>query len=218
MTDTKTREAAVVWVVEDNDRFRKQLVTLLNMSTEFRCEEVFRAAEPALTLLQDGSPPDLILMDIGLPGIDGVEGVRRVKAIAPAVQVVILTVFDDNENVVRAIAAGASGYLHKSSSLEEIISALGTILDGGAPINPQLARKMLEYFSAVTAPAGDYHLTVREKEILTSLVEDLSQKQIADRLCISAHTVNMHLRNIYGKLQVQSKAGAVAKVLKERLL
>jgi DNA-binding NarL/FixJ family response regulator len=213
-----TIDPASVWVVEDNDGFRRQLVTLLNLSAEFLCEHDFRAAEPALTFLEENSPPDLILMDIGLPGISGIEAVRRVKAMAPAVQVVILTVFDDNENVLHAIAAGASGYLHKSSSLEEIITALKTILAGGAPINPQIARKMLEFFAAIATPAGDYHLTLREKEILNSLVEDLSQKQIADRLSISTHTVNMHLRNIYGKLQVQSKAGAVAKVLKERLL
>ena len=213
-----TTEPASVWVVEDNDGFRRQLAALLNLTTEFRCEHEFRAAEPALTLLQEGSLPDMILMDIGLPGIDGIEGVRRAKAQAPAVPVVILTVFDDNENVLHALAAGASGYLHKSSSLEEIITALKTILAGGAPINPQIARKMLEFFATKTTPAGDYHLTVREKEILNSLVDDLSQKQIADRLSISPHTVNMHLRNIYGKLQVQSKAGAVAKVLKERLL
>ena len=207
-----------VWIVEDNEQFRKQLRRVLNSSAVFQCDNDFRTCEPMLELLRESSPPDLVLMDIGLPGMNGIDGIRHIKAIAPTTEVVVLTVFDDSENVVRAIAAGATGYLHKSSSMDSIIDSLKSILVGGAPINPHIARKVLELFATASVPREDYGLTRREKEILSLLVEDIPLKQVADKLCISIHTVNMHLRNTYGKLQVQSRSGAVAKALKEHLL
>jgi DNA-binding NarL/FixJ family response regulator len=207
-----------VWIVEDNDQFRKQLKRILNSSGVFLCEGDFRTCEPMLELVRESSPPDLVLMDIGLPGMNGIEGIRRIKAIAPSTEVVVLTVFDDNENVVHAIAAGAVGYLHKSSSMETIVESLKSILVGGAPINPHIARKVLELFASSSLPKEDYGLTRREKQILSLLIEDIPLKQVADRLSVSIHTVNMHLRNTYGKLQVQSRSGAVAKALKEHLL
>lgn len=207
-----------VWIVEDNEQFRKQLRRILNSTEVFACENDFRTCEPMLELIRETSPPDLILMDIGLPGMNGIDGIRHIKALAPTTEVVVLTVFDDSENVVHAIASGASGYLHKSASMETIVESLKSILVGGAPINPHIARKVLELFATSTAPREDYGLTRREKEILSLLVEDIPLKQIADKLSVSIHTVNMHLRNTYGKLQVQSRSGAVAKALKEHLL
>lgn len=207
-----------VWIVEDNEAFRKQLRRVLNASGVFVSENDFRTCEPLLEVIRESSPPDLVLMDIGLPGMDGIEGIRHIKALAPATEVVVLTVFDDNENVVQAIAAGAVGYLHKSSSMEAIVDSLKSILVGGAPINPHIARKLLELFATSNAPKENYGLTRREKEILSLLVEDIPLKQVADRLSVSIHTVNMHLRNTYGKLQVQSRSGAVAKALREHLL
>ena len=207
-----------VWVVEDNEEFGRQLAGLLNLSDTFSCEHVFTACEPALGLLHNDELPDLILMDIGLPGMNGIEGVREIKAVAPSVEVVILTVFEDSEKVFQAISAGASGYLHKSATLETIVESLKSILAGGAPINPQIARRMLEMFAQFSAPHGNYHLSPREKEILRLLVDGLTKKDIADRLFLSFHTIDNHLRNMYGKLQVQSRSGAVAKALKERLL
>ena len=207
-----------VWLVEDNSQFRRQLKDMLNQSVEFECRADFHSCEPLLDLLGDSSPPDLILMDIGLPGMNGIEGIGRIKAIAPTTEVVVLTVFDDNENIVHAIAAGASGYLHKSSTLETVVESLKSILIGGAPINPTIARKVLKLFSSTSASKDQYSLTRREMEILSLLIEDIPLKQVADRLTVSIHTVNMHLRNIYSKLQVQSRSGAVAKALKEHLL
>ncbi len=207
-----------IWIVEDNAEFRRQLSRMLNSSAEFHCEKDFRTCELLLDSLRDDSPPDLVLMDIGLPGMSGIEGIARIKALSPSTEVVVLTVFDDNENLLRAIAAGATGYLHKSSTLEAIVELLKSVLVGGAPINPTIAKKLLALFASTTAPRDLYSLTRREKEILSLLVEDIPLKQVADRLSVSIHTVNMHLRNIYGKLQVQSRSGAVAKALKERLL
>jgi DNA-binding NarL/FixJ family response regulator len=211
-------ERLVIWIVEDDDHFGKQLSELINLSSMFVCEKVFRACEPMLESLSEDVPPDILLMDIGLPGMSGIEGVRKAKTIAPAVQVVILTVFADTENIVQSISAGASGYLHKGSSLETIVESLKSILAGGAPINPQIAKTILEVFAHLSPPTNDYGLTPREKEVLTLLIDGLPKKQIADRLFVTFHTIDKHLRNIYGKLQVQSRSSAVAKVLKEHIL
>jgi DNA-binding NarL/FixJ family response regulator len=211
-------ESPAIWIVEDDERYGNQLAHLIRLSGMFACENVFQTCESALKSLHDDIPPDVILMDIGLPGMNGIEGVKLVKEIAPAVQVVMLTVFEDTDNIVRAIGAGAIGYLHKGSSLETVVDLLKSVLSGGAPINPHIARKVLEVFSSASHPHNEYGLTAREKQVLTLLVEGLAMKQIADRLFVSFHTIDKHLRNIYGKLQVQSRTGAVAKVLKEHLL
>jgi DNA-binding NarL/FixJ family response regulator len=211
-------ERRAVWIVEDNAEFRKQLKSVLTLSAEFSCEHDFRHCEDVLELLATDSPPDIVLMDIGMPGMNGIECTRKIKMVSPSTEVVILTVFDDNENLVRAIASGASGYLHKSATLEEIVGSLKSILVGGAPINPSIARKLLSLFGSSSGSRQEYNLTRREKEILTLLVEDIPLKQVADRVSVSIHTVNMHLRNIYAKLRVQSRSGAVAKALKEGLL
>ncbi len=213
-----TGERLTLWIVEDDEQFGKQLSELINLSTVFVCEKVFRACEPMLEALQSDIPADIVLMDIRLPGMDGIEGIRRVKSIVPATEVVVLTVFADTDNIVRAIGAGASGYLHKASSLETIVDALKSIHAGGAPINPQIAKTILQVFAQGATAQTDYGLTPREREVLALLVDGLPKKQIADRLFVTFHTIDKHLRNIYGKLQVQSRSGAIAKVLKEHLL
>jgi DNA-binding NarL/FixJ family response regulator len=207
-----------VWVVEDNDGFRNELVRLLDGSDVFHCGHDFASCEPALGLLRSGELPDLILMDIGLPGMDGIEGIRVAKEISPSVKVVMLTVFEDADNIMRAIAAGASGYLHKSAPIASAIESLKSILAGGAPMSPQIARKMLEVFAEKTSPSADYSLTPREREILRLLVDGLTKKEIADKIFLSFHTIDNHLRNIYTKLHVQSRSSAVSKALTERLL
>lgn len=211
-------DPCTVWIVEDDERFGGELSKLINLSSGFTAERVFANCEDALARLEEDIPPDILLMDIGLPGMSGIEGIRRVKAIAPATRVVMLTVFENADNIIRAIGAGASGYLHKGSSLDDIVESLKSILTGGAPINPQIARKMLDMFARVAAPPTDYGLTVREKEVLGLLVDGLAKKQIADKLFVSFNTVDKHVRNIYDKLQVQTRSGVVAKVLRERLL
>ncbi len=211
-------ERRVVWVVEDDDRFGRQLAHLVGLSGSFICERVLSTCEEALGRLEDDIPPDILLMDIGLPGMSGIEGIRRVKAITPSTQVVMLTVFEDTDTIIRAIGAGASGYLHKGSSMDEIVDLLKTTAHGGAPINPQIARKILDVFARLAAPPADSGLTAREKQVLSLLVDGLVEKQIAEKLFVSFNTVDKHVRNIYTKLQVQTRAGVVAKVLKERLL
>ncbi len=210
--------ALSVWIVEDNAAFRATIADLIRQTPALRFEHAFSSCEEALKELENSDFPDVILMDIGLPGMNGIEGVRRVKAISPETRVVMLTVFDENDMIFQAICAGASGYLLKSESTEKIVSALQEVLNGGAPMNAQIAAKVLNMFSRLAAPKGNYGLTSREREILQCLVDGLAKKQIADKLFLSFHTIDMHMRGIYTKLQVHSRSGAVAKALKENLL
>jgi DNA-binding NarL/FixJ family response regulator len=157
-------------------------------------------------------------MDIGLPGMSGIEGVRKLKAVSPETRVIMLTVFDENDTVFQAICAGASGYLLKSEPMDKILTSLQEVLHGGAPMNAQIARKVIDMFSRIAVPKGDYRLTPRELTILQGLVDGLSKKQIAEKLFLSYHTIDMQMRGIYSKLQVHSRSGAVAKAWKENLL
>lgn len=216
--DASPQSQTVVWLVEDDERFRTHMADLILETPGLTCALAVPSCEDALTHLLSDSPPDIVLMDIGLPGLDGIEGIRRVKSIAPSIQVIILTVFDDNEKIFRAICTGASGYLLKSAPPDDIIRSLMEILKGGAPVNAQIARKMLDMFTEIAAPKGNYDLTKAEGEILQRLVAGDPKKQIAYDLGVSFHTVDTHLRNIYVKLQVHSRSSAVAKALKERLL
>lgn len=187
---------AVIWLVEDNHRFRENIRDLINESPGLSCVLAVPSCEEALESLDTEAAPNIVLMDIGLPGIDGIEGIRRAKAAQPSIQVIILTVFDDHEKIFEAICAGASGYLLKSARPDDIIRSLKEILDGGAPINAHIARKMLTMFTDMAAPKGDYEITPAEKEILSLLVEGNPKKQIAQDLGVSFHTVDSHLRNI----------------------
>jgi DNA-binding NarL/FixJ family response regulator len=215
MTETNAR---IIWIVEDSQAFASSLAELINTTDDLFCEHVYHRCEDALERIEEGALPDIILMDIGLPGMNGIEGIRRVKTLAPAVQVIMLTVFEDNENIFHAISAGASGYLHKSATLDAIIDSLKSILVGGAPVNPQIAMKILAMFARAGETKPDYGLSSREKEVLQHLVDGLSKRQIADKLFVSQNTIDTHLRNIYAKLQVNSKVSAVTKALKERIL
>jgi DNA-binding NarL/FixJ family response regulator len=208
----------IVWLIEDNASFRTNMAELVGTMDGVHCGKLFPRCEQALEQLQSGELPDIIIMDIGLPGIDGIEGARRIKQIAPAVNIVMLTIFDDNERIFQAICAGADGYLLKSTPPEKLLDSLNDILLGGAPMNPQIARKVLDLLSQRTSSTGEYQMTPREKEILRLLIDDFPKKQIADRLSVSYHTIDTHMRNIYEKLHVHSRSAAVAKALRERLI
>lgn len=207
-----------IWLVEDNVPFARNIAELINETPGLHCDLVVHSCEEALRRLGTDAAPDILLMDIGLPGMDGIEGIRRVKTAASSIQVIMLTVFDDNDKILRAIIAGASGYLFKSVAPDEIIRSLKEIIAGGAPINAHIARKMLGMFADLAGSQGDYDITAGEKEILNRLVKGDPKKQIAHELGVSFYTVDSHLRNIYAKLQVHSRSEAVAKALKEHLL
>ncbi len=218
ITHTSAQTRSSVWLVEDNVQFRTNISELVDETAGLACELAVSSCEEAFAQLETMAAPDIVLMDIGLPGVNGIEGIRHLKSLAPSAQVIMLTVFDDNEKIFQSICAGASGYLLKSAPPDEIMRSLREILDGGAPVNAQIARKMLDMFAEIVSPKGDYRITSAEKEILHRLVAGMPKKQIAHDLGISFHTVDTHLRNIYAKLQVHSRSEAVAKALKERLL
>jgi len=213
-------EIVRVWLIEDNERLRATMARAINQIPGLRCDADYCAVEPALAQLADGTAPNVVLLDIGLPGIDGITGLPKLKAAAPQMKVVILTVFDDHDRVFRAVCAGADGYLLKTSPMDRIGEALREVARGGASMNPEIARKVLDLFNnqKPLKTSGDQGLTERELEVLRLIVAGLTKKEVAVRMALSQHTVDTHLRNIYQKLHVNNRAGAVATAIRERLV
>ena len=207
-----------IWVVEDDDLYRETISALINETGGMHCDNSYGSMEDALQALEEEYAPEVILMDIGLPGIDGIRGSMLVKERSPATDVIILTVHEDDDKVFQAICAGASGYLLKSSTPEEVVQSISEVLHGGAPLSPQIARKVLDRFSQLVGPRGSSTLTEREREILKLMVDGLTKRQLADKLFLSYYTVDTHVKNIYAKLHVHTRSGAVARALKENLL
>ena len=207
-----------VWVIEDNDELRATLVEVIDSDAEMMCSPNFVKCEDALAALKNESPPQIILMDIGLPGMSGIEGVRRIHSISPATQFIMLTIYEDDAKVFESLCAGANGYLLKGGSTDKIIAAIKEVQSGGAPMNAHIAKKVLTMFTHLVAPHADYALTEREKDILHLLVAGKQQKQIAEKLFLSPFTIATHMKNLYTKLHVHCRSEAVAKALKEHLL
>lgn len=206
-----------VWLVEDNHIFRHTVARVLANVEGIECSQHFSNAEDALDAMVGGGVPDVVLLDVQLPGQDGIEAVQKIKSLSPCSRVVILTAFNDHDKVFRAICLGASGYLLKTSPVEKIVESIREVLAGGAPMAPQVASLVLQMFAKMARPKQDYGLTTREQQILQLMVDGSIKKEIADKLALSYHTVDTHLRNIYTKLHVHNCTGAVAKALKERL-
>ena len=212
----------IVWIVEDDNLYRNTVADLINETEGMRCPHTFTSCESIIAMLHKDEAqdlPDIILMDIGLPdGMSGVEGAGLIKAIVPTSQIIMVTVRDADEVVFEALRSGASGYLLKNAPLDRVLEAIKETHGGGVPMSASIARKVLNLFREQSAPGVDYGLTTREVEILQHLVDGLKQKQIADKLFLSRHTVDSHIRNIYAKLHVHSRARAVAKAVREGLI
>jgi DNA-binding NarL/FixJ family response regulator len=208
-----------ILLYEDNRDLREGMTFLLRSTPQFEFLGAF--PDPRNLEMQiSGLKPDVVLMDIDMPGRTGIEATPIVKAIHPAAQVIILTVFEEEDKIFSAIRGGASGYLLKRTPPTEIVAAIHDAHRGGSPMTSSIARKVLQYFQKqpIAAPATpDYKLSPRELEILKSLVKGYSYKLIADEHFISMDTVRSHIRNIYEKLQVNSKTEAVLKALKDKL-
>ncbi len=211
-------EPLTTWIVEDNELLRDSLAGVLNGRDGLQCPLDFGSCEEMLARLEVESPPDVILLDIGLPGMDGIEGLRRIHAFSPETRVLMLTVHEDDDRVFEALCAGASGYLLKPASMARIVAAIDEVRRGGSPINAQIASKVLDMFRHLAVPRHNYGLTEREREVLEHLIDGLTRKRIADKLYLSEHTIKTHVRNIYAKLHVHTRSGAVAKALKERVV
>jgi len=204
------------WLIEDNRSFRNTVAKVLNQAAGIECQHQFSAASEALAALAKTGPPDVILLDIDLPEMSGLDAISRIKAAAPESQVVMLTVSDDPDKISRALCTGASGYLLKSASIDRIAEAVREVATGGVPMTPRVARMVLTLLpraSSDTPPEQKHGLTDREQDVLELMVQGLAKKEIADRLSLSFHTVDTHIRNIYAKLHVHTRSGAVAKAL-----
>lgn len=208
-----TSKPHTVALVEDDAALRETLADILSASPTWQLVASYPAAEPALEAMKDGCP-EVVLMDIQLPGMSGIECVAKLKELHPAAQVLMVTVYDNNDRIFDALAAGASGYLLKRDAPAKLLESLDDLLAGGSPMSSAIARKVVQKFQ--TAPPSkneDHNLTPREKQILEELVKGSLYKEIAWELGIGVETVRTHLHNIYAKLHVRTRTEAVVKYL-----
>lgn len=207
-----------VAIVEDQRQTREGLTTLLASAPGFHIAGSYASMEEALAKMRP-EPPDVMLLDIGLPGMSGIEGVRRLKALHPELQILMLTVFGDDDHIFEAICGGATGYLLKDTPPGKLLDSIRELERGGAPMSPEVARRVVTTFQKVAPQPDDNHrLSARELDVLKLLAAGHSYKTTARQLSLSIDTVRFHIRNIYDKLHVHSKSEAVVKALRGGLL
>lgn len=206
-----------ILLYEDNFQLSESIQTMLRLKEEFTLVGSYGNPQNVLTHLETLTP-DLLIMDIDMPGMNGIEAVSKVRQVNADIPILMLTVFDDNQHVFDAICAGASGYLLKKHIATRLFASIDEVMSGGAPMSPSIARMVLTSVHRNTAPENPYNLTPKEKEVLTSLSKGNSYKLIAAEVHISIDTVRSHIRKIYDKLHVHSQTQAVTKAMKEKLL
>jgi DNA-binding NarL/FixJ family response regulator len=203
-----------VSIVEDNDQLRSTLARVISRAPGFQCLAQYANAEAALEAIPK-ERPNVVLMDINLPVMNGVECARRLKQLAPEIQVVMLTAYEDTENIFNSLAAGASGYLLKRTTSADLLTAIRDVHKGGSPMTTHIARKVVQSFQkAGASPQQTENLSPREQEVLDCLSHGFLYKEIAEKLGISYETVHTYIRRIYEKLQVRTRTEAVAKFLR----
>ncbi|MGX5854269.1 response regulator [Dyadobacter jiangsuensis] len=204
-------------IFDDNQERLNSVAMLLNLSSAFICTGMFGNANNLLADIT-ASRPDLVLMDIDMPGVNGIEATKMIRTHFDALPVIMQTNFEDDERIFDSLRAGANGYLLKKTSPERFLESLKEAFDGGAPMTGSIATRVLRYFASETAAKKDYKLTEREKQILAFLTQGYSYKLIAAECNISYNTVNNHIRNIYDKLYVNSATEAISLAIRERLV
>lgn len=220
MTGEVARDVGVIRValIEDQREFREALASLIDGTDGFSCKQHFGSVRHALSPIAE-DVPDVVLVDIGLPELSGIEGVRILKERHPSVPALILTVYNDDERIFEAMCAGACGYLLKKTPRERLLECIREVIDGGAPMSPEIARRVVDLFRRFRPPhEAAYQLTPQEMRLLALLGEGHHYKTAAYRLGITINTVSTHMRRIYEKLQVHSKSEAVAKALREGII
>lgn len=203
-------------IVEDNKTIREGLTVLINSTEGLKCVANYKSCEDMLDSLKEDNP-DLILMDIGLPGMSGIDGIKKVKEIMPDMLILMLTVYEDDDNIFNALCTGACGYLVKKTPPARLIEAIEEAYRGGSPMSAHIARRVVSYFQKNVKKSDnlEINLSDREIDVLTSLSKGNSYKMIADSECISLDTVRYHIRNIYKKMHVHSQSEAVATALRK---
>jgi DNA-binding NarL/FixJ family response regulator len=207
-----------VAVIEDRSEIRNGLAALINGTEGYSCAGAFRSIEHALAGI--GPPlPDIVLVDIGLPGMSGIEGIRLLKERYPNVQFLVLTIYDDDERIFEAVCAGACGYLLKRTAPARLLESLKEVSEGGAPMSPEVARRVIKLFREIRPPKhADYELTPHQIRLLKLFADGHNYKTAAAELGVTVDTIAFHLRHIYEKLQVHSKSEAVAKALRDHII
>ena len=203
-----------VGIIEDDDQIREAIKDYLNSQNQIACEAAAPSVEVFLQTVPQDNPPDVVLCDIGLPGMSGITGIGFLKERFHEMDVIMLTVHDDSEKIFQSLCAGATGYLLKNRPFQQIKEGIETLHRGGAPMSPEIAAKVVTFFHKSKPKTPEVILTEKEKEVVAGLVDGLSYKLIADRMSISIQTVQVHIKNIYRKLHAHSKGEVIAKSLR----
>jgi DNA-binding NarL/FixJ family response regulator len=214
-----------IWIIEDHRRLRETVAEAVRLAGEHDVVPLASCEKALAALAADAPKPEVILLDLGLPGMSGLEGLRQFKERIPETEIIVFTVFDDRDRVFEAICNGASGYLLKSEPLERIVAAVEEVRRGGSPMSPEIARCVIERFSRLGAappmtgaPTIAESLSEREREVLRLLADGLVKKEVAHRMGISLHTVDNYVRRIYAKLHVNTLGGAVARAIRDGIV
>ena len=214
MQETRTYRVAIF---DDNSLLRKSLGLLINDDANFEVVGSFADCTQVIDDIEMCSP-DIIIMDINMPHISGIEAVKKIKSQFLSLPILMQTVFDDDESIFAAISAGANGYILKNAHPEKLLFALHEVMEGGAPMSPPIAKKVLSHLQSAHITNDDFKLNPREKEVIQHLVKGLPYKQIADKMSITYPTVRFHMKNIYAKLHVASMTEVVAKAIQHKLI
>ncbi len=202
-----------VAIIEDDREVREAIGSFLNTQANMRCALAEESVENFLRCISADNSPDVILMDIGLPGMSGISGIKLIKEKYPEIDIIMLTVHNDPQKIFQSLCAGASGYLLKTTPFIQIKKSIEELTAGGAPMSPQIARRVIDYFHPLETSKTESLLTDKEKEVVMDLVDGLSYKMIADKQGVSIETIRTHIKHIYYKLQVHCKADVIRKSL-----
>jgi DNA-binding NarL/FixJ family response regulator len=213
------RKRISVWIVDDNKSFCVILSETLNRSSSVLCEKYFHSSRLAIEYLEiNNNPPQVILLDIKMPGTKGVDAIALLKRIAPSTDIIMLTSYDFDMDIRTSLKRGAAGYLLKTSQPLDIIRAIETVQKGGTPLDPMITQRMTNAFIAGNPESDTYNLSVREREVVRWVSQGLSSAEVAEQLSITYNTVETHIKNIFHKLNVSNRHALVAKAIKERLI
>ncbi|MDF7825954.1 response regulator transcription factor [Pontiellaceae bacterium B12227] len=200
-----------ICLIEDHPDFREALCEALETTDRFEICATLSNAEDAFEYLKESEPPEILILDLGLPGMDGLDAIPLIRQSVPATKILVLTVFDNKARVFQALGAGAMGYLIKSDGLKAIVQGIEDACHGIAPLSAEIAKMVFDTFSTFKPASPEEDLSEREAEVLKLLAEGMSRKEVAEKLFVSKHTVSTHIRNIYQKLQVHNVSGAISK-------